>query len=398
MGIFSGPRTEKRYNGFVAQFANPPIYSNGQLGTFGMSARAEGSMQAVAIWAAVNLIASLARELPFDVFTGHGGDKKPQTTPGYLLDIAGDGYGTPDWIYQALVSFLLRGNVYGKVVARDSRGGFPTQVPLIHPDDVTGWRDPQTGRKVWRVRGLDTPADDMWHRRVYTVPGVLQGLSPIAYHAASIGLVLTSQKFGIDFFRDGASPTGILANAEADLTKVQVDTAKSRFMAAMNGGREPVVLGKGWEWKQISIAPEESQFIETQKYSASECARIYGPGMPEILGYPTGDSLTYATVEGRSLHLLTYTLDPWFALIERMMSDLLPKPRYVKLNRAALLRTDLLTRYRAHAMAIAAHWKAPSEVRDDEDMPPMTESQQAELAAIGLPALPELNETKEKTT
>jgi HK97 family phage portal protein len=396
MGLFSGPR-EKRYDGFTANFSSPPIPSNSRSTPYGGIARAEGSMQSVAIWAAVSLVASLAAELPIDVFSGQGDGKKKVSTPGYLLDIAGDGYGTPDWVYQSVVSYLLRGNVFGKVVARDSRGGFPTQVPLYHPDDVYGWRDPNTGMPKWRAQGMDIPAADMWHRRAYSVPGYLLGLSPIGYHAMTIGLGFEAQRFGVDFFRDGANPTGLLTNSETDLKKEQAQTAKDRFVAALNGTREPVVLGKGWSWQQISIAPEESQFLETQRYSSSECARIFGPGMPEILGYPTGDPLTYATVEGRSLHLLTYALDPWFTRLEYNLSSLLPRPQYVKLNRAALLRADLLTRYRAHNMAIAGHWKAPSEVRDDEDMPPMTDTQLAELQAFDLPD-PALDQTKEKTT
>lgn len=393
MGVFSGPR-EKRYNGFTADFPSPPIRNNGSVGIYG---RAEGSLQSVAAWSAVALFASLASELPIDVFSGAGDDKKIRTTPGYMNDIAGDGYGTPDWIYMSMVSYMLRGNVYGKTVARDSRGGFPTQVPLYHPDDVQAWRDPQTGKPMWRAGGTDVPAGDMWHRRAFSVPGCLLGLSPIGYHAATIGLGLEAQKFGSDFFRGGANPTGLLTNSETDLKPEQAKTAKDRFMAALNGSREPVVLGKGWDWKQITIAPDESQFLETQKFSSAETARIFGPGVPEILGYPTGDPLTYATVEGRLLHLLVLALDPWFVRLERSLSSFLPQPQFAKLNRAALLRTDLLTRYKAYNMGIAGHFIAPSEARDSEDKPPFTSAQLAEFdAPIALPD-PALDPAKETT-
>lgn len=392
MGLFSGPR-EKRYNGFTASFSSPPIRTNGSTSAFG---RAEGSLRSVAAWSAVALFASLAGELPIDVFSGQGSDKRPRPTPGYLYDIAGDGYGTPDWIYMSMVSYMLRGNVFGKTVERDSRGGFPTQVPLYHPDDVHGWRDPNTGKPVWRACGAEIPADDMWHRRAYSMPGCLLGLSPIAHHAMTIGLGFEAQKFGSDFFAGGANPTGLLTNSEVDLKNEQAKTAKDRFLASMNGRREPVVLGKGWDWKQITISPDESQFLDTQKYTEAQTARIFGPGVAEILGYPTGDPLTYATVEGRLLHLLVLALDPWFVRLEHNLSSFLPRPQFVKLNRAALLRTDLLTRYRAHNMAIAGHFKAPSEVRDDEDLPPLTEAQLAEFDFV--PPEPALDQPKEKTT
>jgi phage portal protein BeeE len=47
-------------------------------------------------------------------------------------------------------------------------------------------------------------------------------------------------------------------------------------------------------------------------------------------------------------------------------------PTTVKFNAAALVRTDLLTRYQAHESAIRAGWKLRSEVRELEDLPPIT--------------------------
>jgi HK97 family phage portal protein len=394
MGVFFGTR-ERRMNGFTAQFSNPPIPTNSQssiLTSMNM-ARAETSLQKVAVWSSVALIAGLASEMPMDVFASRDEDTRPITTPGYLLDIGGDGYGTPDWIYAGLVSYLLRGNVYGKVASRDSRGGWPTTVPLIHPDDVVGYRDPTDGLPRWRVSGQIVPASEMYHRRAFVLPGVMRGLSPVGYHAQTIGLGMLAQQFGLEFFGDGANPTGLLTNSETEIDPGIARVAKERFMASLNGTREPVVLGKGWGWQQISIAPEESQFLETQKYTEAQCARIYGPGMAEVLGYDSGSSMTYANVEQRNIHLLTYALDPWLTRIERMLTGFLPRPHFVKLNRGALLRTDLLTRYKAHATAIAARFLAPSEARTIEDWAPLTAAQLDELATIAVPVLNPLKVT-----
>lgn len=396
MGLFSGPRREQRYNGFTAQFVQAPIPTNATSSPYAWLNlnRAETSMQKVAVWSSVDLIASLAASLPIDVYSNSAEVARPVPTPGYLLDVAGDGHGTPDWIHQALVSYLLRGNLYGKVVARDSRGGFPTQVPLFHPDDVHGWRDPDDGLPRWKAGGVEVPRKDFFHRRAFPMPGLLLGLSPITYHAMTIGLGMQATRFGMEFFRDGANPTGMLTNEEEDLDATRARTAKERFIAALNGTREPVVLGKGWKWQQISIAPEESQFLETNKYTEAQCARIFGPGMAEVLGYESGTTMTYQNVEQRDIHLLTFALDKWLVKVESILSSMLPKPRVVKLNRAALLRTDLLTRYKAHALAIAAHFMVPSEARTIEDMPPFTPEQLAEQKELNLPA-PVLNPTKE---
>jgi phage portal protein BeeE len=57
--------------------------------------------------------------------------------------------------------------------------------------------------------------------------------------------------------------------------------------------------------------------------------------------------------------------------IETALSALLSSTTTVKFNAAALVRTDLLSRYQAHESAIRAGWKLRSEVRDLEDLPPV---------------------------
>lgn len=333
----------------------------------------EVSMQAVAVGAAVDLIMSLVSELPVDVFSGSGADKRERAVPGYLQDPGGDGYGLEDWIAQALKSWLLRGNLYGEVLSWGGSGSYPTQVSWYHPDCVGAMLDGKGGVD-WLVSGQRvTDLESFWHLRVNPTPGIILGRSPINAHAASIGLNITGTQFGLQYFKDGAHPSGILSNSEADLSEEKtVRTVKDRFLAAVRGSREPVVLGRGWEWQSISIAPDESQFLETNKYTAAECARIFGPGMPEILGYETGGSLTYVTVEGKSVHLSVYTLNKWIRRVERLLTRMLPRPQYARLNRKALLETTTLDRFNAHQIALVNQWTTPNEVRDVEDMPPAT--------------------------
>ncbi|MFD5033642.1 phage portal protein [Streptomyces sp. NPDC058405] len=363
--FFSGRETR-------GPFAEPEIPRPSATGATFASinlSRAESSLQSIAIWAAVNLQASVLSTLPIDVYEGTGKARHEVEKPKVMTDPAGDGHGVEDWLYQYLLSELLRGNAYGKVGDRD-RLGHPTQVVLYHPDEVQGWRDPKDGMPRWRVCGKEVAAAEMWHRRAFPMPGRLLGLSPVAQHVLTIGLGLAAERFGVQWFQDGAHPSGMLTN-DQPLDPKQARTAKERFMASLRGTREPVVLGQGWKYQALSVAANESQFLETQKYTAADCARIYGPGIPEVLGYETGGSMTYSTVEQRSLDLLRYTLNPWLVRTETMFNTLLPPGQYAKFNRAALLATDLLTRYRAHGIALQNRWEVPNEVRDLEDMTPV---------------------------
>lgn len=357
------------------------------------NATAETSLHSVAYHAAVDLVCSLASELPMHVFSGGSTDRKLRPTPSYLEDPAGDGHGRQDWAYQVMLSWLVRGNLYGDILQK-SPLGFPTQILLHHPDSVSGSLN-SNGGVDWVVdgRSVKDPGNFL-HRRVYPVPGRIQGLSPVAFHASTLGLSLTSMQFGLQWFRDGAHPSGILTNSEVEIDQTQAKTIKERFMEALHGTREPVVMGKGWKFDQIQLNPEESQFLQTQGFTAAESCRIVGPGIAEILGYESGGTMTYSNIESRAAHVLVFAANKWFRRLERLLSGMLPQSQYVLIDRDALLQATTLERYKAHALALASKWKVVNEVRADEDMGPVPWG--AEPVAAAAPAAPMPDEDKKE--
>jgi Phage portal protein len=115
--------------------------------------------------------------------------------------------------------------------------------------------------------------------------------------------------------------------------------------------------------------PEEAQFLETTQANIRTICRYFGV-QPELIGADSGNSLTYANVEQRALDFLTFGLRPWLVRLETALSHLLSSTTTVKFNAAALVRTDLLTRYQAHESAIRAGWKLRSEVREARGLAP----------------------------
>jgi phage portal protein BeeE len=171
---------------------------------------------------------------------------------------------------------------------------------------------------------------------------------------------------------------GILRNSLGEVDPDKAKTVKDRFMAALKGNREPVVMGRGWEFQQLSISPEESQFLGTMGYTEAQCARIFGPGFPQLLGYEVGGSLTYATLQDFDITLLKYSLNKWFRRLERVLFDFLPRPQYAVLNRDALLETSTMQRYQAYAVALANQpWQEVNEVRLKENLPALEEPEPA---------------------
>lgn len=368
MGLFSGARRPRSEARGLQWPENIPV-PLAQVNYASIDANNESALRSVAVGAAIDLIASTSSELPIDVFRGQGQDRHQLAIPAWLDDPGGDGQGIEDWLYQMLMSWLYRGNAFGEVTMRDAFGA-PRGIAWFHPDTVRA--AVIDGEVTWNVNGyrFNNPGDFV-HLRVNPAPGRLLGRSPIEQHAEQIGTSLASGRFGNQWFSDGAHPSGILVNSETTLDQVQSDTAKERFMRLFRGSREPVVFGKGWDYKPIQINPEDSQFLDTQRFSEAQCARIFGPAMPETLGYETGGSMTYANVVDRRSDLLTLSLNRWLRRADRVLTSLLPKPQYARLNRDAFLESTTLARYEAHASALDNRWRTVNEIRAIEDLPPV---------------------------
>jgi HK97 family phage portal protein len=250
------------------------------------------------------------------------------------------------------------------------RGGFPTQIELYHPDHVRG--QIQEGAPVWYLDGKKI--DNPFHRRAYPIPGVVLGLSQVAHHARSIGLDLTLTQFGLQFFQDGAMPGAVLTNEDEEIEQDDAKKIKSKWMATNRGSREPAVLGKGWKYQPIQINPEEGQFLATHQYTAADCARMFGPGFVEILGYENstkGGSLTYANLQSREAHLLVFSLSKWIRRVDRLLGAMIPNTQFIRLNRKALLETTTIERFQAYALALGGQaFMNVDEVRRVEDLDP----------------------------
>lgn len=77
-------------------------------------------------------------------------------------------------------------------------------------------------------------------------------------------------------------------------------------------------------------------------------------------------------MESRSTHLLVYRVNKWLSRLERLLSSMLPRPQYVRIDRDGLLQSTTLERYRANEIALRNWWKTVNEVRQTEgDLPPV---------------------------
>ena len=338
----------------------------------GVYVDADTALRHDAVWAAVNRIAMPIAGLPVDTVRIVGKDRQVLSSP-QVIEQPSVMIDQIDWLYQQLSSLLLRGNGWGDVTEWAGGGRFPSRIEPRHPDSVK-WRN-ASGELQFTVNGerrMLWPLGDLWHVAAFTPAGSVLGMSPITYHAAAIGAALAAQEFGARFFGDGGHPTA-LVKAKTSLTEDQAKAIKAAVNRAMRGSREVAVLGADLDYEQISVTPEDSQFLASMNYGVEQVARVFGLS-PELLGAATsGSSVTYANREQRQQDYLVYPFGWWLKKMERALSRLLPRPQIVKFNTGALLRSDMKTRHEVYDRRLRNGTMSVNEVRALEDEPPIPE-------------------------
>jgi HK97 family phage portal protein len=328
---------------------------------------ADRALRLSVVFGCVRLLADSVSTLP--IATYRIGERDPIPTPPLLQRPSADFPEFSDWCWAVMASLLLRGNAWGLITDRAGPGLLPAQVDLLDPDSVSVSNE--SGRWVVRVAGEEVDRSDLWHVRAFPWAGKLEGLSPVAYARESIGLGIAAEKYGARFFGDSAIPSGYLYSDQR-IGDDRIRQIGAEWQAAKQGRRGTAVLSQV-KYHNLSIAPEEAQFLGTIKANVATICRIYGvpPGM--MAGSELGGHEDYSSPEQRATDYLTFCLRPWLHRLERAISTLLPRTQQAKFNAGAMVRADLKTRYEAHAIALASGFLTVNEVRELEDRGPLPE-------------------------
>lgn len=328
------------------------------------------AMQHATVFACVRLIADSIAMLPVDVYRKVGDLREEVNPTPQIVANPYSGLTQFEWMHQVVTSLVMRGNTFGLVTARD-RLEYPTQIMPLSPEDVQVTTSTTGLPRVptYRIGGVEVPRQDIFHVRRFTLPGQIEGLSPIQQAAMGIGLSLAAERYGARFFGDSANPSSVL-ETEQDLTDEQVRRTQRQWLSSHGGKRHPAVLSGGFKWRPISIMPEESQFLETRGYQRGEIAMLFGVP-PHMIGDTTKSTSWGSGIEQQSIGFVTYTLGGWISCIEAAYNQITPRGQFVKINVDGLLRGDQKSRYDAYTQARTAGWMNVDEIRALEDLPPV---------------------------
>lgn len=340
----------------------------------GVAVNETSALSVPAVYRAVELISGLAAGMPLKTYRNEPDGTRVETrTPvlehPYPMT-------TPMEFWQlAYVDSLLWSDSYHFKVW-NQLGDQVVRLLRVPPWQVVVERGEQTAAnqsgKWFRINGGEQRygPNEIMHIPALGHDGI-KGLSRIGLAKEAIGIAIASEQTAAKLFGDGLVMAGVLTS-EQDLNAEQASGLGARFREALrNAGVGPKipVLGRGTKFERVSMTGEESQFHEARQFQVLEVARLFG--VPPPLLMDPGTTSNYGSgLEQQMLFFLITTLDPWLRRYEQAVSlHLTPRGQFAEYTRASLLRTDTLSRYRAHAIGIQWGFLSPADVRRMENLP-----------------------------
>ncbi|WP_350348020.1 phage portal protein [Agromyces sp. G08B096] len=279
------------------------------------------------------------------------------------------------FIEQSVVSLACSGNAYWRKTL-DSFGQVQN-VAVLNPLDCEPVAD-AAGKLIgydYR-RGAGTTRfkpHEVQHLSLLRVPGSLKGLGPIQAAQVELRGALDLRDYSSNWFEDSGVPNGVL-KSDQHLTAEVAKQAKAQWNESQGARKGVAVLGAGLAYQQIFLSPADAQFLESQKFTVTQIARLFGVPASLMLASIEGSTQTYANVEQDWLGYIRFALMSYLVEIEDALTELLPRGTSAKFNVEALLRSDTTTRYNAHKVALEAGFMTVAEVREIENLGPLPET------------------------
>ena len=364
-----------------------PISSSSILEFLGLEKTATGknvtektALGMAAVWRAVNVSANVPASLPLHAYEPDGDARKPAT--GYAADLLDDPHPdmTPFELWQT-VYFHRR--LWGNAYLRPLRNQLDEAAEFwpIHPARVKAGRTSDTGKKIYAIDGGKEIHTD---ETLLHLPGIgydgICGVSPVRVARQSIGLGLAAEEYGAKLFGNGSLATGVL-QTEQRLTPEQADQLHSRWKAKRSGlgsAHETIVLDSGAKFHQLTIPPEDAQFLESRRFQIAEVCRWFG--IPPFLMFETEKSTSWGTgLEQQALGWVMIDLRPDLVGMEQRITKFFkreakrrrkpPVKTYARYSIEGLLRGDSAARAAFYTSMWNMGALSTDEIRAYEELP-----------------------------
>lgn len=281
---------------------------------------------------------------------------------------------------RALYHMTLWGDHFAYIF-RDA-DGTPVSLRIIHPSLVSDYRfDQETNIMWWRVDPGDTYRDPFiptgWipHFDMIHVPILnngIRGRSVITAYRNDYGQAIATRKFGNEFFNKNGTPSIWVETTEQQITPEQNQAFAEQMRKNRHGN---MMVPWGRKVNQLSIPPEQAQFIASRMFNVETIARIFNVP-PPIIGH-FKDGANYSNLETLTRNYATVTLMPYTSKIEAEYTwKLFTEAERFRGYRLAwdfsdLLKADPKTRADVASKYIQNAVRTPNEIRAIDGLEPM---------------------------
>lgn len=345
----------------------------------GRAVTAESAVTLSTVYRAFQIITTSAAQISYHPY--RGGQRVPEAQVASLLKKPCLDMTRTEFIEFTITSMVATGDAFWlKNYGPD--GYSVLDVTPLNPHEVSVNEDPKTRRKVYGYRGKTYTGADIVQVSLLRLPGHLTGLGPIQAAQTEIAGALDLRDYSANWFADGTVPDGILTSDQV-LTKEDAKLYREQWTATTGNPTADrlKVLGKGTTYEALMLKPADAQWLESQQFTTTQLARLFGTPASLMLAAVEGSAMTYSNVEQDWIAFTRFTLMGYLRKIEDALTDLVPRGQDVKFNVDSLLRSDTKTRYEAHQIGITAGFLTDDEARALENMPPLTPEQRAAKAA-----------------
>lgn len=340
------------------------------------------SLQAVGVYACVNVLAQTVASLPLNVIRRDGDSKQVDTGHdlyNLLHNSPNDELTSFEFWEMEMAKLCTWGNSYSKLELVGPKKIVESITPL-RPDFMIVERDPETKirRYVYQENGWGKP--EVWlDEEILHIPGLgfdgLKGYSPVELMRRPIEMARAAEEYGARFFQNNATPpayisipVGIGPKAKEDM----LDWFTKKF-GGLSRSHKLGVLDNGAEIKTVPVNHRDIQFLELRKFQLEEIARIYRVPLHLIQSL---DRSTNNNIEHQGIDFAMHTIRPWLVRIEKRINKALfgPKERktwFAEFNMEGLLRGDAASRAEFCSKMIASGSMKPNEWRALENMNPV---------------------------
>ena len=317
----------------------------------GIAVTPKNSMQLSAVFGSVRILTDGVSTLPVE--SDQVGELPWLTQPSMsdpFLDMS-------DVLGQIMVSLLHAGNAF--VATPRNPAGKIIELTVLDPAQVKKIA-PERGMVAFEVQGVGrrfTPFE-IAHVPGMMLPGALIGIAPLDYARETVGLGLAAQKFGAGFFGNGANPSGLI-EVDGPLSDEDAVRLRRRWKQLHSGSESQgvAVLTKGATFKQLTVSPEQAQFLATRQFQVPDIARFFGVP-PHLLQDASGSTSWGSGLAEQTQNYVTHSLRPWVERVESFLTRLVrsdvPAAGRVSLSLDHLLRGDFNSRVANAVSAVGA--------------------------------------------